>query len=157
MSADTVLVEGRPYNSEQFAVIKAKASPSRAAAESSANAASPATNGHDEKLDTNTAQAFRQLFMYMRQIYTNQNDHHFMWGITACDTRVRACILTSGGVLASHKMDASTATGCSEYIQLLVDWSMCDWHQLGFDPSVRWLEDLDCWEIDVPSTASASE
>ncbi|KAJ2507095.1 hypothetical protein GGI11_006455 [Coemansia sp. RSA 2049] len=95
--------------------------------------------------------------MYTRQIYANQNDRRFMWGITACDTRVRACILTSGGALASHEMDTSTATGRSEYIQLLVDWSMCDRHQLGFDPSVRWLEDLDCWEIDVSSTASASE
>ncbi|KAJ2507835.1 hypothetical protein H4217_008697 [Coemansia sp. RSA 1939] len=44
MSADAALVEGRPYNSEQFAVIEAKASPSRAAAESSANAASSATD-----------------------------------------------------------------------------------------------------------------
>ncbi|KAJ2654549.1 hypothetical protein IWW48_006040, partial [Coemansia sp. RSA 1200] len=156
MNTDAALVEGRPYNNEQFAVIEAKASPSRAAAESFANAALPASDGQDEKLDTNTVQAFKQLFMYTRQVYANQNDRRFMWGITACDTRVRACILTSGGALASHKMDASTAKGRSEYIQLLVDWSMCDWRQLGFDPSVRWLENLDCWEIDVSSAALAS-
>ncbi|KAJ2504458.1 hypothetical protein H4217_009400, partial [Coemansia sp. RSA 1939] len=84
-------------------------------------------------------------------------DRRFMWGITACDTRVRACVATSGGALASHEMDTSTEKGRREYIQLLVDWSMCDWQQLGFDPSVRWLKNLNCWEIDVPRLAAGSD
>ncbi|KAJ2506756.1 hypothetical protein H4217_008955 [Coemansia sp. RSA 1939] len=53
-------------------------------------------------------------------------------------------------------MDVSTAQGRRQYIQLLVDWSLCDWHQLGFDPSVRWRKDLKYWEIDVPRLATTA-
>ncbi|KAJ2695207.1 hypothetical protein GGH99_000284, partial [Coemansia sp. RSA 1285] len=148
MDADAALVEGRPYNNEQFAVVEAKSSASKAAAESAAGAALSTADEQDEKLDATTVQAFKQLFLYTRQVYANQCDRRFMWGITACDTRVRACVATSGGALASHEMDTSTEKGRREYIQLLVDWSMCDWQQLGFDPSVRWLKNLNCWEID---------
>ncbi|KAJ2653979.1 hypothetical protein GGH99_007458, partial [Coemansia sp. RSA 1285] len=143
MDADAALVEGKPYNSEQFAIIEAKASVSRAAAADKNTA-----NRQNEMLDADTTQAFKQLFMYTRQVYANQHDRRFMWGITVCDTRVSACILSSGGALASHEMDVSTAQGRRQYIKLLVDWSLCDWHQLGFDPSVRWRKDLKYWEID---------
>ncbi|KAJ2659241.1 hypothetical protein IWW48_003578 [Coemansia sp. RSA 1200] len=157
MDADAALVEGRPYNNEQFAVIEAKASASKAAAESATGAVLSMTDEQDEKLDANTVQAFKQLFLYTRQVYAKQCDRRFMWGITACDTRVRVCVLTSGGALASHEMDTNTEKGHREYIQLLVNWSMCNWWQLGFDPSVRWLKDLDCWEIDVPRLAVGTD
>ncbi|KAJ2532862.1 hypothetical protein EV175_007120, partial [Coemansia sp. RSA 1933] len=62
-----------------------------------------------------------------------------------------------GGALASHEMDVGTAQGRRQYTQLLVNWSLCDWHQLGFDPSVRWRKDLEYWEIDVPRLATASD
>ncbi|KAJ2655531.1 hypothetical protein IWW48_005492 [Coemansia sp. RSA 1200] len=156
MDADAALVEGKPYNSEQFAIIEAKASVSRAAAAAKLVAAKNAANRQDGMLDADTTQAFKQLFMYTRQVYANQHDRRFMWGITVCDTRVSACILTSGGALASHEMDVSTVQGRRQYIQLLVDWSLCDWHQLGFDPSVRWRKDLKYWEIDVPCLAATA-
>ncbi|KAJ2762401.1 hypothetical protein H4S06_000678 [Coemansia sp. BCRC 34490] len=108
MDADAALVEGRPYNNEQFAVIEAKSSASKAAAESAAGAVLSTADEQDEKLDATTVQAFKQLFLYTRQVYANQCNCRFMWGITACDTWVRACVFTSGGALASHEMETST-------------------------------------------------
>ncbi|KAJ2521946.1 hypothetical protein H4217_001082, partial [Coemansia sp. RSA 1939] len=87
MDADAASVEGRPYNNEQFAVVEAKSSASKATAELAASAALSTADEQDEKLDANTVQAFKQLFLYTRQVYANQCDRRFMWGIAACDTR----------------------------------------------------------------------
>ncbi|KAJ1860864.1 hypothetical protein LPJ78_005657 [Coemansia sp. RSA 989] len=54
-------------------------------------------------------------------------------------------------------MDITTAKGRCDYIRLLVNWCLCDWHQLGFDPSVRYCEGErgnGHWEIDVPQMAT---
>ncbi|KAJ1718142.1 hypothetical protein LPJ61_006813, partial [Coemansia biformis] len=53
-------------------------------------------------------------------------------------------------------MDLRTEDGLREMVQLLVDWSLCELPLLGFDPTVSWLDDLDCWQIDVPALPSDS-
>ncbi|KAI9474357.1 hypothetical protein BX667DRAFT_537708 [Coemansia mojavensis] len=152
VGANVAMVDGSAYYNEVFAVTEVKASsgPSRAA--------STADSGIDtSQLDGDTKQAFKQLFLYSRQVFAEQPDRRFMWGITICDNHIRACVLTSSGALASHEMDITTAKGRCDYIQLLVNWCLCDWHQLGFDPSVRYCEDErgnGYWEIDVPQMAT---
>ncbi|PIA12861.1 hypothetical protein COEREDRAFT_12083 [Coemansia reversa NRRL 1564] len=63
---------------------------------------------------------------------------------------VRVCIFTSGRALGSHIIDISSKEGRYQYIRLLVDWSLCEWHQLGFDSTVQQCQGLNCWEIIVP-------
>ncbi|KAI9469392.1 hypothetical protein BX667DRAFT_521015 [Coemansia mojavensis] len=152
VGANVAMVDGSAYYNEVFAVTEVKAS------SGPLRAASTADSGIDtSQLDGDTKQAFKQLFLYSRQVFAEQPDRRFMWGITICDNHIRACILTSSGALASHEMDITTAKGRCDYIQLLVNWCLCDWHQLGFDPSVRYCEDErgnGYWEIDVPQMAT---
>ncbi|KAJ2626489.1 hypothetical protein H4R22_004792 [Coemansia sp. RSA 1290] len=152
VGANVAMVDGSAYYNEVFAVTEVKASsgPPRAASTADSDIGT-------SQLDGDTKQAFKQLFLYSRQVFAEQPDRRFMWGITICDNHIRACILTSSGALASHEMDITTAKGRCDYIRLLVNWCLCDWHQLGFDPSVRYCEDErgnGYWEIDVPQLAT---
>ncbi|KAJ2357673.1 hypothetical protein GGF43_001318 [Coemansia sp. RSA 2618] len=148
------LVKGKNYYDEIFVVVEAKAS---TAAEIAAREAAAGTEAYRGLRDANTMQAFKQLFQYTRQVYANQHDRRFTWGVTACDSKLRACMLTCGGAFASREMDVCTAEGRQQYIQLLVNWSLCDWHQLGFDPSIRSSNDVHYWEIDVPCLPSSTD
>ncbi|KAJ1938789.1 hypothetical protein GGF37_004667 [Kickxella alabastrina] len=47
-------------------------------------------------------------------------------------------------------MDAHTEAGRGAFIGLIVNWSFCSEDQLGYDSSVRYLNNLGCWEIAVP-------
>ncbi|KAJ2877726.1 hypothetical protein FB639_003639 [Coemansia asiatica] len=47
-------------------------------------------------------------------------------------------------------MDISAAAGRHEFVRLLVYWSFSEEHRLGYDPTVRRLSELSCWEIEVP-------
>ncbi|KAI9472828.1 hypothetical protein BX667DRAFT_440944 [Coemansia mojavensis] len=152
VGANVAMVDGSAYYNEVFAVTEVKASsgPSRAASTADSDTST-------SQLDGDTKQAFKQLFLYSRQVFAEQPDRRFMWGITICDNHIRVCILTSSGALASHEMDITTAKGRCDYIRLLVNWCLCDWHQLGFDPSVRYCESErgnGHWEIDVPQMAT---
>ncbi|KAJ1895944.1 hypothetical protein LPJ66_004286 [Kickxella alabastrina] len=51
-------------------------------------------------------------------------------------------------------MDICTEVGRSEIIKLFINLSFSEDHWLGFDPSIKHLHDLDCWEITVPGTAA---
>ncbi|KAJ2076505.1 hypothetical protein H4R24_005659 [Coemansia sp. RSA 988] len=162
------MIKGNIHYNKVFAIVEAKAklndtsitctSRKRKSAlistelDEGGKSGAPATGSDPlcNKLDTSTRRAFQQLFMYTRQLYVNQPDRRFAWGITVFGTEVRVCIFTSGGALASHTMDISSDDGRRQYICLLVDWSLCEWHQLGYDPTVQRHQDLNCWEILVP-------
>ncbi|KAJ2450335.1 hypothetical protein EV183_004357 [Coemansia sp. RSA 2336] len=152
VNANVTMVDGSAYYNDVFAVTEVKASSGPLRAASTADSSTDAAD-----LDTDSKQAFKQLFMYSRQVFAEQPDRRFKWGITICDNLIRACILTSSGALASHEMDITIEQGRREYIQLLVNWCLCGWHQLGFDPSVRHCRDEHgegYWEIDVPQMAT---
>ncbi|KAJ2776091.1 hypothetical protein H4R18_005854 [Coemansia javaensis] len=102
------------------------------------------------KLDAATYNAFVQLFMYTRQVYASQIQRRYVWGLTLCGAEVRACIFTSCGALASRAMNLRTPEGRARFVRLVVDWSTCAEHQLGMDPTIKWVGDKDCWRIEVP-------
>ncbi|KAJ2715801.1 hypothetical protein H4R19_001000 [Coemansia spiralis] len=143
-------VTGEVDYSDVFALVEAKGE--RAAPD----------GGSESPLNSVTEKAFVQLLNYTRQAYSKQVFRRFAWGLTQCCAEARACVLVSSGIVATHAMDLHGVVGRRELVQLLVDWSLCEYHQLGLDPSIRWIEDLNCWEIDVPrstgmdSTSSAT-
>ncbi|KAJ2841135.1 hypothetical protein J3B02_006032, partial [Coemansia erecta] len=96
------------------------------------------------------ASAFEQLVRYTREIYDKQHNRRFAWGLTICGFDMRICIFGANYILASDKFDLKTYDGKEQFIRLLVYWSFCEEHRLGYDPSIRRLKDLGCWEIDVP-------
>ncbi|KAJ2748389.1 hypothetical protein GGI19_006133, partial [Coemansia pectinata] len=48
-------------------------------------------------------------------------------------------------------MDVTTPEGRHAFIELLVNWSMCEDYQLGRDPTIVHLPDPGCWQIDCPN------
>ncbi|KAJ2595421.1 hypothetical protein GGF39_003828, partial [Coemansia sp. RSA 1721] len=94
-------------------------------------------------------QAYNQLLLYTYNIYWRQHDRRFAWGLTVCDTIVRACVFGNDGFLSSEDMDLAKADGRSEFVKLLVNMTYCGREQLGFDPTIRYNDTSSSWEIDV--------
>ncbi|KAJ2790594.1 hypothetical protein H4R20_006989, partial [Coemansia guatemalensis] len=92
--------------------------------------------------------AVKQAIRYNRSVYSSQPNRRFVWSLTVCATRVCACLLLHDTVLVSKRMDIATASGRRQLIQLLVNWSMCDQLQLGYDPTIRYILDKRIWIID---------
>ncbi|KAJ2163138.1 hypothetical protein GGF46_000067 [Coemansia sp. RSA 552] len=101
--------------------------------------------------------ASAQLFDYSRQLYANQIDRRFLWGLTCVDTKVFACLFGNYRAYESPEMDVSGDEGCDEFIRLLVGWSLCSWRQLGYDSTMQWDEERRCYAIQVPSGARSKE
>ncbi|KAJ2028515.1 hypothetical protein GGI03_004309 [Coemansia sp. RSA 2337] len=53
-------------------------------------------------------------------------------------------------------MNVTTPEGWHAFIELLVNWSMCEDSQLGCNLTIVHLPDLDCWQIDCPNDTSHS-
>ncbi|KAJ2620760.1 hypothetical protein GGI26_004748 [Coemansia sp. RSA 1358] len=98
----------------------------------------------------NTRDTYAQRFDYTRNIYYNQMSRRFAWGLTCCGSVVNVCIFTNYKVLASPNIGMKTKEGCLEFVRLLVGWSLCSTWQLGFDKTISWNADLNCFEIQVP-------
>ncbi|KAJ2335939.1 hypothetical protein GGI00_001100 [Coemansia sp. RSA 2681] len=95
-----------------------------------------------------------QLFEYTRQMYQQQHDLRFAWGITICGHDVRVCHFGNDKAISSRPMDVTTSGGRRSFIELLVNWSLCDDSQLGRDPTMKHLPDLKCWQIDCLDDAT---
>ncbi|KAJ2576057.1 hypothetical protein GGH95_003687, partial [Coemansia sp. RSA 1836] len=92
--------------------------------------------------------ASAQLYEYTRQIFSQQHNLRFAWGLTACATDVRVCHFGPDKAVASEPMDVATSEGRRAFIRLLVTWSLCDDSQLGRDPTMGYMRDKGCWWID---------
>ncbi|KAJ2074961.1 hypothetical protein GGI09_008690 [Coemansia sp. S100] len=51
-------------------------------------------------------------------------------------------------------MDVTTPKGRRSFIEILVNWSICEDFQIGRDPTIEYMPDLDCWQIDCPDDTS---
>ncbi|KAJ1727526.1 hypothetical protein LPJ61_004521, partial [Coemansia biformis] len=93
--------------------------------------------------------AYEELFVYTRNIYANQYNRRFAWGLTICGTIVRACLFGHDKVIVSDVMDVSAASGRRRFVSLLVNWALCESAQLGYDPTIQWVEADGMWNIEI--------
>ncbi|KAJ2505106.1 hypothetical protein IWW47_002201 [Coemansia sp. RSA 2052] len=105
------------------------------------------------KRDDNV-EAAMQLFEYTRQMYQQQPDLHFAWGITICGRDVQVCHFGNDKAIYSCPMDATTSDGWHSFIRLLVNWLLCNNSQLGRNPTMKHLPHLGCWQIDCLDDAT---
>ncbi|KAJ2808818.1 hypothetical protein H4R20_000599 [Coemansia guatemalensis] len=98
----------------------------------------------------NLKSARAQLFRYTRNIYQRQHNRRLLWGMVICGTYVQVYKFTPSHASASLSMDITTSGRRRLFIQLLANWSYCEEHILGYDPTISYLDDLQCWEIQVP-------
>lgn len=74
----------------------------------------------------------------------------FVWGFVVRGSKVeikRSNFMFSG---ITNPFDISTSVGREFLIEFLVNMSYCEEYKLGFDPTVKYLPDLNCWQIAVP-------
>ncbi|KAJ2050551.1 hypothetical protein GGI08_005470, partial [Coemansia sp. S2] len=95
--------------------------------------------------------AFKRLYMNARQMYQQQHNLRFAWGVTVSGRLVRVCHFGHDRAISSCHMDISTPEGRRSFIELLVNWSFCEESQRGRDPTMEYLYDLRCWQIACPS------
>ncbi|KAJ2774362.1 hypothetical protein IWQ56_000610 [Coemansia nantahalensis] len=87
--------------------------------------------------------------MHSRNIYEEQLHRRFLWGLTVCGTYVRSCLLSNDNIYASRCVDVSGPEGREHFVELLVNWSMCESPRAGYDPTI-WRNDArDKWMINV--------
>ncbi|KAJ1910776.1 hypothetical protein LPJ71_003103, partial [Coemansia sp. S17] len=98
--------------------------------------------------------AFLQLYEDTRQMYQEQHDLRSAWGITICGHEVRVCHFGNDMAVSSKPMDVTTPKGRRSFIEILVNWSICEDFQIGRDPTIEYMPDLDCWQIDCPDDTS---
>ncbi|KAJ2611991.1 hypothetical protein H4S08_002890, partial [Coemansia sp. RSA 1365] len=84
----------------------------------------------------NVEGAYAQLFGYTRNIYYNQPDRRFAWGLICCGSTVNACIFDKYKVYASPDIEMTSAAGRMEFVRLLVGWFLCRKQQLGYDETI---------------------
>ncbi|KAJ2315187.1 hypothetical protein IWW54_000455 [Coemansia sp. RSA 2705] len=94
--------------------------------------------------------AYDQLIRYTRQVYANQPNRRFAWGVTICATLVRVILFENDRMVSSKDMDVTTSTGLAAYIKFIVSLCFCEEHQLGYDPSMTWCSENEYWIIKCP-------
>ncbi|KAJ1726305.1 hypothetical protein LPJ61_005277 [Coemansia biformis] len=102
----------------------------------------------------NTMDAYEQLFDHTRNMYYNQLQLRFAWGLICCGSVVNACVFGNYKAYASPDINVMSAEGRREFIRLLVGWSVCSVRQLGQDESITYDAELECYSIAVPDSGA---
>ncbi|KAJ2087507.1 hypothetical protein GGI03_003045 [Coemansia sp. RSA 2337] len=81
--------------------------------------------------------AFKRLYTNAREMYQQQHNLRFAWGVTVSGRLVRVCHFGHDRAISSCQMDVSTPKGRRLFIEVLVNWSFCEESQLGRDPTME--------------------
>ncbi|KAJ2608137.1 hypothetical protein H4S08_004564 [Coemansia sp. RSA 1365] len=94
--------------------------------------------------------AYKQLLRYTRQVYATQHNRRFAWGFVLCGTIAKVVLFTHDLAIASDNMDLAESHGRGAFIKLLVNFSYCEDNRLGYDTTITWDTQLNCWVIECP-------
>ncbi|KAJ2823594.1 hypothetical protein IWW50_003710 [Coemansia erecta] len=86
-------------------------------------------------------EAHAQILDYSRNILLTQLNRRFLWGLAACAAQIKACVVMHDGILVSPPISVGKRTGRKQLISLLVRYSMCAGDHLGYDPTMKRIED----------------
>ncbi|KAJ2540743.1 inducible alternative oxidase 2 [Coemansia sp. RSA 1853] len=103
--------------------------------------------------DANMLKGFSQLVEYSKNVYWKQHNRRFIWGLISGGSNVKACVLGPNFLLASRFMDVTTVEGRLELIGFLVNWSFCELPKLGYDPTIRFNHNHECFTIDMADSS----
>ncbi|KAJ2767523.1 hypothetical protein IWQ56_003297, partial [Coemansia nantahalensis] len=84
---------------------------------------------YDEALD--------QLIDSTRRVYWAQGNRRFAWALSVCSRCVYAVVMLHDAVLVSPVMDVSKPAGRKRFVELLVNWAVCDDVRAGYDPTME--------------------
>ncbi|KAJ2515589.1 hypothetical protein H4217_005086 [Coemansia sp. RSA 1939] len=93
--------------------------------------------------------AMPQLFRYSRGIYEEQYNRRFVWGLAVSGRLAKIVFFGPNYALASPVIDLGQTEGRKQLVHLLVNWSFCESHQLGYDPTIIHHREPGYYEIKV--------
>ncbi|KAJ2350033.1 hypothetical protein GGH91_000425 [Coemansia sp. RSA 2671] len=96
-----------------------------------------------------------QMLCYSRQIYERQHNRLLLWGLTCCGSLVRVYNSGPDCALSSADLDMRDAGGRRQFIEWLVNMSLGEGEQRGFNSAVQLVDSSDhgkYWKIDVPAS-----
>ncbi|KAJ2704883.1 hypothetical protein FB645_002916 [Coemansia sp. IMI 203386] len=80
-----------------------------------------------------------------------------LWALLVSPGRLRLCLVEPDAIHIGRALNVGTAEGRGRAVELMAYLGMAEAWRLGADPSMRWREDLDRWEIDCPDDESCSD
>ncbi|KAJ1660312.1 hypothetical protein IWQ61_000741 [Dispira simplex] len=91
---------------------------------------------------------FGQLGWYVCSALEAVFEPNNMWGWVVSGTTVRFVFFTHGAAVSSPIIDMKDKKGRQIFIDKFIRLCLCSPCRAGFDPTKRWLEDVNKWEVD---------
>ncbi|KAJ1649395.1 hypothetical protein IWQ61_009507 [Dispira simplex] len=70
-----------------------------------------------------------------------------LWGLVVSATKVRFVFFTHDAAVPSEEIDVSSEVGRKKFVKDFLRFYLCSSYRAGFDPTKRWLEDVQQWEV----------
>ncbi|KAJ2879779.1 hypothetical protein FB639_003000, partial [Coemansia asiatica] len=86
----------------------------------------------------------------MNRYARNLLNVRYLWALIVCPGRIRLCLVETDAIHIAKALDVGTCEGRDKLIELITNLGTAEPLKLGLDPSMRWRDDLDRWEIDCP-------
>ncbi|KAJ2656543.1 hypothetical protein IWW48_004961, partial [Coemansia sp. RSA 1200] len=93
--------------------------------------------------------AMPQPFRYSYRIYEEQYNRRFVWGLAVSGRLAKIAFFRPNYALASLVIDLGQIDDRKQLVHLLVSWSFCESHQLGYNPTIIHHREPGYYEIKV--------
>ncbi|KAJ1649989.1 hypothetical protein IWQ61_009086 [Dispira simplex] len=90
---------------------------------------------------------FGQLSWYACSALEVLFERNNLWGLVISTTKVRFVFFTHGAAITSQEIDVGSDVGRKEFVKDFLRFYLCSSYRAGFDPTKRWLEDVQQWEV----------
>ncbi|KAJ1660120.1 hypothetical protein IWQ61_000918 [Dispira simplex] len=90
---------------------------------------------------------FGQLSWYACSALEVLFERNNLWGLVISTTKVRFVFYTHGAAITSEEIDMGTEVGRKEFVKDFLRFYLCSSYRAGFDPTKRWLKDIQKWEV----------
>ncbi|KAJ1645579.1 hypothetical protein IWQ61_010303 [Dispira simplex] len=90
---------------------------------------------------------FGQLSWYACSALEALFERNNLWGLVISTTKVRFVFYTHGAAITSEEIDVGSEVGRKEFVKDFLRFYLCSSYRAGFDPTKRWLEDVQQWEV----------
>ncbi|KAJ1731720.1 hypothetical protein LPJ72_003797, partial [Coemansia sp. Benny D160-2] len=79
------------------------------------------------------------------------------WGVVLAPGAMRVCLVESDAIHVSSMFDLATGDGRRALAAMFASVSLAEAWRVGVDPTMRWRDDIACWEIECPSADASPD
>ncbi|KAJ1645240.1 hypothetical protein IWQ61_010335, partial [Dispira simplex] len=90
---------------------------------------------------------FGQLSWYACSALEALFERNNLWGLIISTTKVRFILFTHSAAITSEEIDVGNEVGRKDFVKDFLRFYLCSSYRAGFDPTKRWLEKVQKWEV----------